>query len=85
MTEQEAIEILKSIEVLSFRDIKRKYFMRDAWEAQKVAIKALEQGDVLNKIVAEIIQIPTISSNKNDIYKADVIAIINKYKEESEE
>ena len=43
MTNEEALEILKSIEILSFRDKKRKYFMRDVWKAQKVAIKALEQ------------------------------------------
>ena len=43
MTNEEALEILKSIEILSFRDKKRKYFMRDVWKAQKVAIEALEQ------------------------------------------
>ena len=43
MTNEEALEILKSIEILSFRDIKRKYFMADVWKAKKVAIKALEQ------------------------------------------
>lgn len=36
-------------------------------------------NDVLEKIRAEIIQIPTISSNANDIYKADVLVIIDKY------
>jgi hypothetical protein len=41
--------------------------------------------DVLDKIRAEIIQMPTISSNANDIYKADVLAIIDKYKAESGE
>jgi len=34
----------------------------------------------LDKIRAEIIQIPTISFNANDIYKADVLKIIDKYK-----
>lgn len=43
MEKKEALEILKSIEILSFRDKKRKYFMRDVWKAQKVAIEALEQ------------------------------------------
>ena len=38
---------------------------------------------ILDKISAEIIQMPTISLNANDIYKADVLAIINKYKAES--
>ena len=37
---------------------------------------------ILDKIRAEIIQMPTISLNANDIYKADVLAIINKYKVE---
>ena len=40
-------------------------------------------NDVLDKIIAEIIQMPTISSNANDIYKADILAIIDKYKIES--
>ena len=37
--------------------------------------------DVLDKIRSEIIQMPTISLNANDIYKADVLQIINKYME----
>ncbi len=37
---------------------------------------------ILDQIRAEIIQMPTISLNANDIYKADVLAIINKYKTE---
>lgn len=41
-------------------------------------------NNVLDKIRAEIIQMPTISSNANDIYKADILAIIDKYKVESE-
>ena len=45
----------------------------------------LIDADVLDKIKAEIIQIPTISSNANDIYKADVLTIIDKYKAESED
>ena len=40
--------------------------------------------DVLDKIKTEIIQMPTISFNANDIYKVDVIAIINKYMSESD-
>ena len=42
-------------------------------------------NDVLDKIRAEILQMPTISLNANDIYKADVLAIIDKYKVENEE
>ena len=44
-----------------------------------------EQTSVLDKIRAEIIQMPTISFNANDIYKADVLAIIDKYMAESED
>ena len=40
---------------------------------------------VIDKIRAEIVQMPTISFNANDIYKADVLAIIDKYKAESED
>ena len=36
---------------------------------------------VLDKIRTEIMQMPTISFNANDIYKADVLAIIDKYRE----
>ena len=42
-------------------------------------------NDVLDKIRAEIMQMPTISSNANDIYKADILAIIDRYKTESED
>ncbi len=45
----------------------------------------MKQASVLDKIRAEIIQMPTISFNANDIYKADVLTIIDKYKAESEE
>jgi len=46
---------------------------------------ALEYEAVLDKIRAEIVQMPTISFNANDIYKADVLAIIDKYKVGSED
>lgn len=59
-------------------------FEKDFNEILDLAIKALEQEPVLDKIRAEIIQMPTISFNANDIYKADVLAIIDKYKAESE-
>ena len=55
------------------------------YDRQEEIIKALEQEPVLDKIRAEILQMPTISLNANDIYKADVLAIIDKYKAESEE
>ena len=35
--------------------------------------------EILGKIKAEIAQMPTISFNANDVYKADVLTIINKY------
>ncbi len=40
--------------------------------------------DVLDKIRAEISEIPTISFD-NDVYKADILEIIDKYKAESED
>ena len=43
MTDEKALKILKSIEILAFRDKTKKYFMKDVCDAQKVAIKALEQ------------------------------------------
>ena len=42
----------------------------------------MKPKDVLDKIRAEIVQIPTISFNANDIYKADVLQIIDKYRKE---
>lgn len=42
------------------------------------------QEPILDKIRAEIIELPTISFNANDVYKADVLQIIDKYKAESE-
>jgi len=42
-------------------------------------------NDMLDKIRTEILQMPTISLNANDIYKADVLAILDKYKAESED
>lgn len=43
MTDEKALKILTSIEILAFRDKTKKYFMKDVCDAQKVAIKALEQ------------------------------------------
>lgn len=43
MTDEKALKILTSIEILAFRDKTKKYFMKDVYDAQKVAIKALEQ------------------------------------------
>lgn len=57
----------------------------DEYNAICEAIKSLEQEPVLDKIKAEIVELPTISFNANDVYKADVLQIIDKYREESEE
>lgn len=43
MTNEKALKILKSIDILAFRNKKQKYFMKDVCDAQKVAVKALEQ------------------------------------------
>ena len=43
MTDEKALKILKSIEILAFRNTKQRYFMKDVCDAKKVAIKALEQ------------------------------------------
>lgn len=64
------------------------YMATRLWDYEqelKELSSVIPKTDVLDKIRAEIIQIPTISSNANDIYKADVLAIIDKYKAESEE
>jgi len=55
-----------------------------AWRPLPEQYKA-ESEDVLDKIRTEILQMPTISLNANDIYKADVLSIIDKYKAESED
>ena len=49
-----------------------------------VDVQDKDVDDILNKIRAEIIELPTISFNANDIYKADVLAIIDKYRTERE-
>ena len=52
-------------------------------EAKEAARERIKLIDTLDKISNEIIQMSTISTNKNDIYKADVLRIIDKYKAES--
>jgi hypothetical protein len=42
------------------------------------------KSDMLEKIRAEIVELPTISINANDVYKAQVLQIIDKYNAESE-
>ena len=82
-------EIKKARNITDIRDL---YFTKGAkldpyWEnlgKPKTERSGWIPVSVLDKISAEIVQMPTISFNANDIYKADVLAIINKYKEESE-
>ena len=56
---------------------------------EELVVKALPsiypKTDVLDKIRAEMVELPTISINANDVYKAQVLQIIDKYKAESEE
>ena len=46
MSNEEARECLKNIDILSFRDRAEKYFLGDVYEALDMAIKALEQPTV---------------------------------------
>ncbi len=83
MTREEAQEFLTKISY-ALGNMSVEYLSEKDGEKMREAIKALEQESVLDKIKAEIIQMPAISFNANDIYKADVLAIIDKYMAESE-
>ena len=48
MTNEKAVNLLKSIEILAFRDTKHRYFMKDVKEAVDLAIKALEATEQVN-------------------------------------
>lgn len=48
MTNEKAAKLLKSIEILAFRDKAKKYFMKDVNEAINIAIKALEATEQVN-------------------------------------
>ena len=78
MTNEEAIEILKDFEELNACVPKDK-------EVVDMAIKALEQEDILDKIKAEIQGLRNCSCSCSDGIIDDVEDIIDKYKEESEE
>lgn len=73
----------KAIEILSGFGIINRYCTEDA-EALDMAIKALEQEDVLDKIRAEIEQITdTMGVSYNQyVSKIDVLQILDKYKAE---
>ncbi len=56
-------------------------------ELKQILLNSMQRqkSDVLDKIRAEIIELPTISFNANDVYKADILQIIDKYIEGSED
>lgn len=81
MSNEEAIEVLRTIEVCSFKDKSKKYFFKDVTDALDMAIKALEQEFVLDKIRAEIIG---LRSGQN-VGVLECLDIIDKYKTGSEE
>lgn len=80
MTREEATKKIKKV-------IEESVIFEDEIEAFDMAIKALEQESVLDKIRAEIEAIEDgISSYHNDrpwIFKDEALAIIDKYKAES--
>ena len=80
MTREEAIRRLEDLQRLYLGNEK---FTVDI-EAIGIAIKALEQEDVLDKIRAEIEQITdTVGVSYNQyVSKIDVLQIIDKYKAE---
>ena len=82
MTKEEAIEYLKRADTTVGQKIKTR-----TAEALEMAIKALEHGDVLDKIKAEIERLhyhPKLDFIKNDEVVEMVLDIIDKYKAESE-
>ena len=90
MTTEEAIKELReaSDSEVRYGDTEHHYNeVMKRIEALGMAIKALEQEDVLDKIRAEIEQITdTMGVSYNQyVSKIDVLQIIDKYKAESEE
>lgn len=83
MTNEEAIEILKDL----WRYEHSEYPEKDIRKALDIAIKALEQEPVLNKIRAEIEQERVGYPPSAGYYKANIkcLQIIDKYRTESEE
>ncbi len=84
MTREEAIIILKDCEL-------NPCVLRDR-EAADMAIKALEQEPILDKIRDEIMKLQTykmfrLDGNDKVLYieRADILSIIDKYKAESED
>lgn len=98
MTNSEAVECLKNIEILSYRDRAERYFMGDVCEALDLAIKALEQqpcdwkfyykhgyAQARNDVLDEIrAEIIELRSRQN-VGVLECLDIIDKYKIESED
>ena len=88
MTREEAIKWIKEHAIDHIDAFTTKSELKDAEEAQLMAIEALEQEPILDKIRAEIESL----SNANPSYwysgdmvdRDDVLDIIDKYKAESE-
>ena len=76
MTREEAIEIIKC------DDISNRWG-KDGEEVEKMAIKALEQDNILDKIRAEIDQY-LFQNEFGSAYRKEVSQIIDKYRSESE-
>lgn len=93
MTREEAIRILTDEcnhekHHLTEKNRSNEYYVyaQKYVDAIDIAIKALEQADVLNKIREEIEQLPTYRIYiDTDNFKKNAIAIVDKYIAESEE
>ena len=59
MTNEEAIEVLRTIEVCGFKDKSKKYFFKDVTDALGLAIKALEQISHLKNRPCEVCEFYT--------------------------
>ncbi|MDT3387634.1 MAG: hypothetical protein LIR46_07750 [Bacteroidota bacterium] len=80
MTRKEAIEYLKDERFDAVCDTK---YTAEWVDVLDIAIKALEQEPVLNKIRAEIEKLPIAFTSSMEM-KKDCLEIIDKYKTESE-
>lgn len=85
MTREEALKLWLPVVVMGVSDGR----MPEVKEAVEMAVKALEQQPVLDKIISEIEQLPKTYPfvDHYDIYvkEEDVIKILIKYKAESED
>lgn len=89
MTNEEAIEVLRTIEVCSFKDKSKKYFFKDVIDALDMAIKALEQQPIDKS--AMMYEIYMEGVNMSGEYQGcwvrfkDIEKIVDKYIAESED